>query len=156
MIASAGSGKTSTIVGKARYLLDYCDVLPSEMLLITFTKKASLELKERIGNEELECKTFHKYALDVVTRFNNERPSICDTNNNNAYDIVFEIEKALRVTGITTGRKAHTWGYSITIISITTTFPSKRKKVSFPFLYGSADHLLPVQFCGYGYLTVQS
>lgn len=90
VIASAGSGKTSTIVGKARYLLDYCDVLPSEMLLITFTKKASLELKERIGNEELECKTFHKYALDVVTRFNNERPSICDTNNNNAYDIVFD------------------------------------------------------------------
>ena len=90
VIASAGSGKTSTIVGKARYLLDYCDVLPSEMLLITFTKKASLELKERIGNEELECKTFHKYALDIVTRFNNERPSICDTNNNNAYDIVFD------------------------------------------------------------------
>lgn len=90
VIASAGSGKTSTIVGKARYLLESCGVLASEMLIITFTKKASLELRERIGNENLECKTFHKYALDIVTEFNEQRPSICDSNNNNAYDIVFE------------------------------------------------------------------
>ena len=31
-----------------------------------------------------------------------------------------------------------------------------RKMVSFPSFHGSANHLVPAQFCGYGYSTVQS
>jgi DNA helicase-2/ATP-dependent DNA helicase PcrA len=63
IIASAGTGKTSTIVGRIAYLLE-SGINPDEILLLTFTNKASLEMKMRVGSffsntNEIEAGTFH-------------------------------------------------------------------------------------------------
>ena len=65
IIASAGTGKTSTIVGRIAYLLSK-DVAPNEILLLTFTNKAAAEMVERIasffGNAiagKIDAGTFH-------------------------------------------------------------------------------------------------
>ena len=47
IIASAGTGKTSTIVGRIAYLLQN-GIKPEEILLLTFTNKAANEMKERL------------------------------------------------------------------------------------------------------------
>ena len=77
VIASAGSGKTMTTVGKVRYLVDVQHVSPEKILMITFTRKAAESLSERLGEKELKCRTFHKLALDIISEVTGEKPTIC-------------------------------------------------------------------------------
>jgi len=65
IIASAGTGKTSTIVGRIGYLLSQ-GIKPQEILLLTFTNKAAAEMVARVaeyfGNEvatKIDAGTFH-------------------------------------------------------------------------------------------------
>ncbi|MFC3848442.1 ATP-dependent helicase [Helicobacter baculiformis] len=66
VIASAGTGKTSTIVGRILRLLEQ-GIHPQEILLLTFTNKASLEMKERLAShtphaQHIQAGTFHAVA----------------------------------------------------------------------------------------------
>ena len=48
VIARAGSGKTTTLVYRAFFLIKHCGVSPGEMLLLAFNKKAALEMRRRL------------------------------------------------------------------------------------------------------------
>lgn len=76
VISSAGSGKTMTTVGKVRYLIDKQHVPAEKILLITFTRKAAESLSERLGEKNLNCRTFHKLALDIISEATGEKPTI--------------------------------------------------------------------------------
>lgn len=79
VVAGAGSGKTLTILGKIKYLLNN-NINPNEILCISFTKKASLSLKEKIMKEfniNIEVYTFHKLGLEILKNNNYE---IADSN----------------------------------------------------------------------------
>lgn len=78
VIAGAGSGKTTTIVGKVNYVLDRYQVNPEEILLISFTNKSAETLAGRINIEGVEAKTFHKFGKDVLTEVDQHQPSIFD------------------------------------------------------------------------------
>lgn len=80
IIASAGSGKTSTIVAKARYLIEKCGVLPSEILVVTYTRKAAEELRTRMGYDDVTCSTFHAHALQSLGNITGHKPNLCDSN----------------------------------------------------------------------------
>ena len=65
IIASAGTGKTSTIVGRIAYLLSN-GIEPQEILLLTFTNKAAQEMVARVGEyfgaqiaKKIDAGTFH-------------------------------------------------------------------------------------------------
>ena len=75
VVSSAGSGKTSTIQGKVRYLIDMCNVDPNDILLITYTRKAAGELRERIGYSGLTSSTFHGLAYNIISQVD-KAPSI--------------------------------------------------------------------------------
>lgn len=79
VISSAGSGKTSTMVGKIKYLVEKRQVNPDQILPLTFARKASVELTERLGYEDrgLRSHTFHGYALHIVEEVTNRRQTIC-------------------------------------------------------------------------------
>lgn len=76
VIAGAGSGKTSTIVGKVRYVIDRYKVAPQEILLISFTNKSADALASRIGVTGLEAKTFHKFGKDIITAVEGKQISL--------------------------------------------------------------------------------
>ncbi len=79
IIAGAGSGKTTTIAGKVKYLTEKLGVDKSKILLISFTRKSADEMSDRIRNKmkiELPVKTFHKLGLDIIAESKNEKPSI--------------------------------------------------------------------------------
>ena len=79
VIAGAGSGKTTTIAGKVKYLTERQNINPEEILLISFTRKSADEMKERIYeklNIDISVKTFHKLGLDIIAEAKNEKPSI--------------------------------------------------------------------------------
>ena len=65
IIASAGTGKTSTIVGRIAYLLKQ-GVKPNEILLLTFTNKAAQQMIQRVASffgdktaGSIDAGTFH-------------------------------------------------------------------------------------------------
>lgn len=81
VVSSAGSGKTSSIVGKVKYLIEIKKVDPTRILLISYTNKAAAELTERMGIEGLRGYTFHKLALDLIGQQTGNKPSICDNTD---------------------------------------------------------------------------
>lgn len=80
VIASAGSGKTSTILGKAKYLIERRNIDPSKVLLITYTRKAANELQERMNIKGLTCSTFHALAYQIISQITGQAPSICNAD----------------------------------------------------------------------------
>lgn len=81
VVSSAGSGKTSSIVGKVKYLTEVKGIDPKRILLISYTNKAAAELTERIDTEGLRGYTFHKLAIDMIGKATGVKPSICDNTD---------------------------------------------------------------------------
>ena len=74
VIAGAGSGKTRVITARIAHLVLNRQVLPSEIVALTFTNKAAHEMKERIGRfighaiQGIFVGTFHAYCLQVLKK----------------------------------------------------------------------------------------
>lgn len=81
VVSSAGSGKTSSIVGKVKYLIEIKKVDPARILLISYTNKAAAELTDRMGIDGLRGYTFHKLALDLIGQQTGQKPTICDNTD---------------------------------------------------------------------------
>lgn len=75
VIAGAGSGKTKVLTHKIAYLIGEKNVLPWNILAITFTNKAANEMKERISNlvgevaKDIWMGTFHSICVRILRRF---------------------------------------------------------------------------------------
>ncbi|NRQ51954.1 ATP-dependent helicase [Brevibacillus sp. HD1.4A] len=72
-LAGAGTGKTKTLTTRIAYLHDEKRVGTSNMLALTFTRLAGLEMKERIARligeesaKKLFCNTFHSFCVSVL------------------------------------------------------------------------------------------
>lgn len=81
VISSAGSGKTSSIIGKVKYLIEIKGISPQKILLISYTNKAASELTERLDIAGLRGYTFHKLAIDLIGQVTGTKPSICDNTD---------------------------------------------------------------------------
>ena len=81
VVSSAGSGKTSSIVGKVKYLTEKMKIDPKRILLISYTNKAAAELTDRMGIPGLRGYTFHKLALDLIGQVTGQKPSICENTD---------------------------------------------------------------------------
>jgi len=74
VLAGAGSGKTRVITYKIAYLVNECGYRPDEFLAVTFTNKASNEMKERVytllGTKyDMWVKTFHSTAAKLLRMY---------------------------------------------------------------------------------------
>lgn len=84
VIAGAGTGKTTTIAGKAAYLLNRMQIPSEQILLLTFTKNSAKEMINRIYNRiniELDVKTFHKFGLEIIAHVEGVKPSLAFYQN---------------------------------------------------------------------------
>ncbi len=70
IIAGPGSGKTRTITHKIAYLINEKQIEPRRILSITFTNKASKEMKNRIfeliGESKTQTFTFHGFCAKLL------------------------------------------------------------------------------------------
>ena len=72
VLAGPGSGKTFVIVSRIRYLIEVRGVVPSSILVITFTKAAALEMQQRFMKNtdssypEVTFGTFHSIFYQII------------------------------------------------------------------------------------------
>lgn len=86
VIAGAGTGKTTTVVGKIKYLLRSGQCRPEDILVLSFTNASAAEMSERICKETgvpIEASTFHKLGLNVIAKVNGIQPKITHINLHN-------------------------------------------------------------------------
>ncbi len=76
IIAGAGSGKTKTIIGLLTYRLTHCREKPECILVLSFSRKAVAELKERLPEkfrESIQVRTFHGFCLQQIKKIYPEK-----------------------------------------------------------------------------------
>lgn len=68
VVAGAGSGKTLTILGKLKYLIEVKNIPEEEILCISFTNETvnSLKMKTEENGYNLDIYTFHKLGLNIL------------------------------------------------------------------------------------------
>ena len=69
VLAGPGTGKTRVIVERIKNMVKN-GIKPSEILCLTFSEKATLEMQERLEKEidtsDLKIKTFHSFAYEIL------------------------------------------------------------------------------------------
>ena len=74
VLAGAGTGKTRVLTRRIAHLVLHHRIFPSQILAVTFTNKASGEMKQRLEGllgeraQELWISTFHSSALRILRR----------------------------------------------------------------------------------------
>lgn len=79
VLAGAGTGKTTTIVGLVKYLIGINKYSPDEILVLSFTNASASEMKERLDKEtgvSIEASTFHKLGMNIISEVNGIKPKI--------------------------------------------------------------------------------
>jgi superfamily I DNA/RNA helicase len=73
VLAGPGTGKTHTLLARIRHLLD-AGTDPSRLLVVTFTRRAAQDLKDRLGQTPARADTLHALAHEYWTEAYGERP----------------------------------------------------------------------------------
>lgn len=75
VVAGPGTGKTSTLIHRVRYLIEELKVDPAHILVVTFTNKAAFELVERLKcagiprAADIWAGTFHAFGLEFLRKY---------------------------------------------------------------------------------------
>ncbi|KFF60646.1 hypothetical protein JF66_03105 [Cryobacterium sp. MLB-32] len=85
VVASAGSGKTSTMVAKAGYALHRNLIAPEKILMLAFNNAAAKELGVRtqkrlaplgLDANRVVAKTFHAFGLEIIGKATGRKPTL--------------------------------------------------------------------------------
>lgn len=75
VLAGPGSGKTTVLTNRVKYLTEECGVKPENILVITFTRLAAIEMKERYlklsgrTSTAVTFGTFHSVFLRILEEY---------------------------------------------------------------------------------------
>lgn len=87
IIAGAGTGKTTTMVSKVKYLVDKKNADPNRILVMSYTRKATEEIAKRIGdnfNLPVHVTTFHSLGYEYIRElFSDHTCVVMDKNKRN-------------------------------------------------------------------------
>ncbi len=79
VVAGAGTGKTTTIIGKVKHLLQTGKYTSDQILVLSFTNASAAEMRERLQIQtgaEITVSTFHKLGLDIITKATGKTPKL--------------------------------------------------------------------------------
>ena len=80
LLAGAGTGKTSVMVGRTGYLLKSQQAKASDILLLAYGRKAALEMdqriKDKLGIDTIKASTFHHLGLSIIAKVESAQPNL--------------------------------------------------------------------------------
>ncbi len=80
VLAGAGTGKTSVMVGRAGYLMKSGQAKANDILMLAFGNKAANEMQDRINHRLGKCgitaSTFHKLGKEIIAAVEGPQPSL--------------------------------------------------------------------------------
>lgn len=80
LLAGAGTGKTSVMVGRAGFLMNSLQAQSEEILLLAYGRKAADEMDERIKDklltDKISATTFHSLGLSIISQVEGNKPSL--------------------------------------------------------------------------------
>ena len=91
LVARAGSGKTSTLINRALFMIKHCQIPPEELLLLAFNKKAVLEMRRRL---------LFSLHQDAKAEFESEKKKLTENSAKNPQDeekLIEAIEEKLGI-----------------------------------------------------------
>ena len=82
VIAGAGSGKSLTLNGKIKYLIEQKSVKQEDILLVSFSNKITTDLKKKIGANypNIKISTLHSLGLKIIRENDSKIISVADNN----------------------------------------------------------------------------
>ncbi len=85
VLAGAGTGKTSTMVGRAGFLIHSGQATPDQILMLAFANKAAKEMQKRLDERVKEiARTFHKLGRDIIVKVEGEHLSLSPLSEDGA------------------------------------------------------------------------
>ncbi len=106
LVASAGTGKTSTLASRMENIIAGNKALPEEILCITFTNRACKELEKKIkglvGGEDVVIKTIHSFCYDIIRAETKNSSSSSDFvifDEDDCKEIIAELEHGAQRLG---------------------------------------------------------
>ena len=82
VVAGAGTGKTSTVVGKIGYLVSSRISSPGKILALAFGRDAAAEMRERTNERlgfDIEIRTFHSLGLGILKEHQGHKLRIAES-----------------------------------------------------------------------------
>lgn len=80
ILAGAGSGKTSTVIGRVAFLVQSGQARPDEILLLAYGNAAAVEMRERLEKrlmiKGVTAETFHALGRYIVEKVENSKASV--------------------------------------------------------------------------------
>ncbi|PWQ95850.1 hypothetical protein DKT75_10725 [Leucothrix arctica] len=80
VLAGAGSGKTSVMIGRTGYLLESEQATADEILMLAFGNKAAEEMSTRVldklNTDTVKASTFHSLGQQIITAVEGRKPSL--------------------------------------------------------------------------------
>ena len=73
ILASAGSGKSASLLAKVNHIVNDLNIPADEVLVIAFTRKVVKELKERMKGSGVNICTFHSFGNKIIQEFSKEK-----------------------------------------------------------------------------------
>lgn len=98
--AGPGTGKTQTLIKRILFLLEK-GISPDKILALTFSNKATEEMRERIAkirpdeSKQVKIMTFHSFGLEILRKYWQEANLNPDSNLLEKIDAVLYLEKNL-------------------------------------------------------------
>ncbi|GLS91551.1 hypothetical protein GCM10007916_26200 [Psychromonas marina] len=80
LLAGAGTGKTSVMVGRTGYLLNSGQANNDQLLLLAYGRKAADEMdqriKEKLSTDKVSATTFHSLGLTIIAQVEGAKPNL--------------------------------------------------------------------------------
>ena len=100
VLAGAGTGKTSVIVGKAVDLVINQRVSPHEILVLAYNNKAANEIRERLPADfrGISVSTFHSFGMSILTNAQDTKPTVSSLAEDDSR-LLLRLQEFLREMG---------------------------------------------------------
>lgn len=96
VLAGPGSGKTAVLTEHIRFLVEETGTDPTRILALTFSKKAALQMRHRLGNRMQVCfGTFHSVFYNVLRQYKREQPKLIKQREQ--FNLLFDIGRKMGI-----------------------------------------------------------